>query len=77
LSPHRHVDHAKGPPDLKEISPKMASDIACRSKQFGVSGDALHEAIPPSSSRSAFAEIDVESRLQVVDSEYLRITHFE
>ena len=38
-------DHAKGPRDLKEINPKVSSDIAYWSKEFGVSGDRLHEAI--------------------------------
>jgi hypothetical protein len=40
-----HEDHARGPHDLKEINPKMASDIAYWSKEFGVTGDKLHEAI--------------------------------
>jgi hypothetical protein len=31
--------------DPKEINPKMASDIAYWSKEFGVTGDQLHEAI--------------------------------
>jgi Protein of unknown function (DUF3606) len=44
--PHAiHEDHAKGPHDPKEINPKMASDIAYWSKEFGVTGDKLHEAI--------------------------------
>jgi hypothetical protein len=44
--PHTiHEDHAKGPHDLKEINPKMTSDIAYWSKEFGVTGDQLHEAI--------------------------------
>jgi hypothetical protein len=35
--PHTiHEEHAKGPHDPKEINPKMASDIAYRSKEFGV-----------------------------------------
>ena len=37
--------HVKSPHDPKEINPKMASDIAYWSKEFGVSGDILHEAI--------------------------------
>ena len=41
-----HEEHAaKGPHDLKEINPKMSSDIAYWSKEFGVTGDKLHEAI--------------------------------
>ncbi len=32
-------DHLKGPHDPKEINPKMASDIAYRSKEFNVTGD--------------------------------------
>jgi Protein of unknown function (DUF3606) len=40
-----HEEHAKGPHDLKEINPKMTSDIAYWSKEFGVTGDQLHEAI--------------------------------
>jgi hypothetical protein len=45
--PHAiHQDEAaKGPHDPKEINPKIASDIAYWSKELGVSGDALHEAI--------------------------------
>ena len=44
--PHTiHEEHAKGPHDLKEINPKMTSDIAYWSKEFGVTGDQLHEAI--------------------------------
>jgi len=44
--PHAlHEDHVKGPHDSKEINPKMASDIAYWSKEFGVTGDRLHEAI--------------------------------
>jgi hypothetical protein len=47
-----HVAHApheeqpaKGPHDPKQINPKMSSDIAYWSKEFGVSGDQLHELI--------------------------------
>jgi hypothetical protein len=40
-----HEDHAKGPHNPKEINPKMSSDIAYWSKEFGVTGDKLHEAI--------------------------------
>ena len=41
-----HEEHAaKGPHDLKEINPKMSSDIAYWSKEFGVTGDKLHEAM--------------------------------
>jgi hypothetical protein len=44
--PHaRHEDHIKGPHDPKEINPKMSSDIAYWSKEFGVTGDQLHECI--------------------------------
>ena len=44
--PHApHQEHVKGPHDPKEINPKMASDIAYWSKEFGVTGDQLHEAI--------------------------------
>jgi hypothetical protein len=39
------VHAAKGPHDPKEINPKMASDIAYWSKEFGVTGDQLHELI--------------------------------
>jgi hypothetical protein len=35
----------KGPHNPKEINPKMASDIAYWSKEFGVTGDQLHELI--------------------------------
>jgi hypothetical protein len=39
-------DHtAKGPHNPKEINPKMASDIAYWSKEFGVTGDQLHALI--------------------------------
>ena len=41
-----HEDHAaKGPHNPKEINPKMSSDIAYWSKEFGVTGDQLHEAM--------------------------------
>ena len=41
-----HEDHAaKGPHDPREINPKMSSDIAYWSREFGVTGDQLHEAI--------------------------------
>ena len=40
-----HEEHTKGPHDPKMINPKLASDIAYWSKEFGVTGDALHEAI--------------------------------
>lgn len=44
--PHApHEEKVKGPHDSKEINPKMASDIAYWSKEFGVTGDKLHEAI--------------------------------
>jgi hypothetical protein len=44
--PHAlHEDHSKGPSDPKEINPKLSSDIAYWSKEFGISGTALHEAI--------------------------------
>jgi hypothetical protein len=44
--PHTlHENHIKGPHDPREINPKMSSDIAYWSKEFGVSGDKLHEAI--------------------------------
>ena len=33
------------PTSAKEINPKVASDIAYWSKEFGVTGDILHEAI--------------------------------
>lgn len=42
--PIEHPD-GKSPHDPKEINPKMASDIAYWSKEFGVSGPILHEAI--------------------------------
>jgi hypothetical protein len=50
-APKEHAPHApheeptKGPHDPDVINPKLASDIAYWSKEFGVSGDALHEAI--------------------------------
>ena len=40
-----HEEHTKGPHDPKEINPKLASDIAYWAKEFGVTGDALHDAI--------------------------------
>ena len=44
--PHApHEEHHKGPHDPKEINPKMASDIAYWSHEFGVSGEKLHDAI--------------------------------
>lgn len=41
-----HVEPEKGPHDPKEINPKMSSDIHYWAKEFGVTGDQLHEAIP-------------------------------
>ncbi len=38
-----NVEH--GPSDSHEINPKISSDIHHWSKEFGVSGDTLHEAI--------------------------------
>ena len=42
-----HAPHdepaVKGPHDPKEINGKIASDIAYWSKEFGISGDKLHE----------------------------------
>ena len=43
-APHQEIP-AKGPHDPKIINPKLASDIAYWSKEFGVTGDQLHEAI--------------------------------
>ena len=47
--PHAlHDDHgpaSKGPHDPNEINPKLSSDIAYWAKEFGVTGEALHEAI--------------------------------
>ncbi len=44
--PHAlHEEHTKGPHDPKEINPKLASDIAFWSKEFGVTGEKLHDAI--------------------------------
>ena len=45
--PHAiHQDQApKGPSDPKEINPKLSSDIAYWSQEFGITGQALHEAI--------------------------------
>ena len=40
-----HEEHTKGPHDPAEINPKLSSDIAYWTKEFGVTGDALHEAI--------------------------------
>ncbi|SNT31603.1 Protein of unknown function [Granulicella rosea] len=39
------IEHPKAPHDPHEINPKMASDIAYWAKEFGVSGQLLHEAI--------------------------------
>ncbi|HVG27901.1 MAG TPA: DUF3606 domain-containing protein [Acidobacteriaceae bacterium] len=45
-APHAlHEEHLKGPHDPKEINPKLASDIAFWSHEFGVTGEKLHEAI--------------------------------
>jgi hypothetical protein len=51
-SAKEHTAHAlhedtptKGPSDPKSINPKLSSDIAYWSKEFGVTGQALHEAI--------------------------------
>lgn len=45
-TPHAvHEEPTKEPSDPKIINPKVASDVAYWSKEFGVTGDALHEAI--------------------------------
>ena len=38
-----NVEH--GPSDPNEINPKISSDIHYWSKQFGVTGEVLHEAV--------------------------------
>jgi hypothetical protein len=38
-------NHMKGPHDPKEINPKMSSDIAYWSHEFGIDGTKLHELI--------------------------------
>ena len=38
-----NVEH--GPSNLDEINPKIASDIHYWSREFGVTGEVLHEAI--------------------------------
>ena len=44
--PHaKHEEHTAGPHDPNEINPKIASDVAYWSGQFGITGDQLHEAI--------------------------------
>ena len=47
--PHAvYEEHLKGPHDTgknPEINPKLASDVAYWSKEFGVTGEKLHEAI--------------------------------
>jgi hypothetical protein len=42
---HQVEPDPNGPNDPHEINPKLASDIAYWSKEFGVSGQLLHEAI--------------------------------
>jgi hypothetical protein len=44
VEPHKGP-HVKSPHDPNEINPKMTSDIAYWSKEFGVTGQLLHEAI--------------------------------
>ena len=45
-APHEEqAEHAKGPHNPNEINPKLSSDVAYWAKEFGVTGDALHEAI--------------------------------
>lgn len=45
-APHaEHVEAQKGPHDPKIINPKMSSDVAYWSKEFGITGAQLHEAI--------------------------------
>ncbi len=40
-----HEEHVKGPHDPKEVNPKIASDTVYWSKEFGITGDQLHELI--------------------------------
>jgi hypothetical protein len=42
---HQTEKDPHGPHDLHEINPKLASDIAYWAKEFGVTGQLLHEAI--------------------------------
>ena len=39
------IDHKPGPHNPKEINPKMSSDIAYWSHEFGITGERLHEII--------------------------------
>jgi hypothetical protein len=41
----KEANATKGPHNPREINHKMASDIAYWSKEFGVTGDQLHELI--------------------------------
>ena len=43
-APHEEA-HAKGPHDPKIINPKLTSDVAYWAKEFGVTGQTLHDAI--------------------------------
>lgn len=40
-----HEEHTKGPSSQTEINPNISSDIAYWSKELGVDGKKLHEAI--------------------------------
>ena len=42
---HEEIHDPKGPHDPHEINPKIASDVHYWAKEFGVSGQILHEAI--------------------------------
>ncbi len=42
---HQAETDPNGPHDVNEINPKLASDIHYWSKEFGVTGQLLHEAI--------------------------------
>jgi hypothetical protein len=40
-----HEEHSKGPSSTTEINPKVSADIAYWAHEFGVTSQALHEAI--------------------------------
>ena len=69
--PHalKEDNSTKGPHNPKEINPKMASDIAYWSQEFGVTGDQLHEpsaVTAPTSTRSAPPSTPTKSRSAAV-----------
>ncbi len=63
-----NVEH--GPTDQNEINPKVASDIHYWSKEFGVTGAVLHEAIRVHGHHVAKVRAALHSKHQVTSPQH-------